>query len=144
MSIHNRTWLTSGSLFVAVALIALLGVNSVYHTAAAKTATRTTTVQRGTVQATVSATGNVQSATSLNVSFATGGTVSEIDVQPGQQVAPGQTLGKLDDTQARTSLLSAEASLTAAQASLANAEAAGLTSADQAQNGAALAAAQQQ
>ena len=67
MSSRNRTWLTSGSLFVAVALIALLGVNSVYHTASAKTATRTTTVPLGTVQAPVSATGNVQSATSLNV-----------------------------------------------------------------------------
>jgi RND family efflux transporter MFP subunit len=55
------------------------------------------TVRQGNLALTVSGTGPV-SANLYNLSFATSGTVSEIDVAVGQTVKAGQTLAKLDAT----------------------------------------------
>ncbi|MGZ4351900.1 MAG: HlyD family efflux transporter periplasmic adaptor subunit [Gaiellaceae bacterium] len=85
---------------------------------AASTVTRTSTVTRGVVLSTVSATGNLQSARQLSVGFETGGTVSSISVKAGQHVAAGQVLGRLDDGDARTAVAQAQASLATAQAQL--------------------------
>src|ERR1700730_6891118 len=120
MSPRIRTLVPTGGLVVAVIGVALLAVNSIYSTASAKSAVRTATVQRGTVQSTVTATGNVAAATTLSLNFQTGGVLTAIDVKPGGQVAPGQELARIDDTQAQASLASAQAALTSAQANLVN------------------------
>src|ERR1700730_9511042 len=122
MSPRIRTLVPTGGLVVAVIGVALLALNSIYSTASAKSVVRTATVQRGTVQSTVSATGNVAAATTLSLNFQSGGVLTSVDVKPGDQVAPGQPLAKIDDTQAQASLASAQASLNAAQANLAGAQ----------------------
>ncbi|WP_246178309.1 efflux RND transporter periplasmic adaptor subunit [Actinomadura decatromicini] len=76
--------------------------------------TRTGTVSRGTLLATVSASGSVTGAKTADLSFGTSGTVESIDVKAGETVSKGQVLATLDDTAARDSVRSAKASLDAA------------------------------
>jgi multidrug efflux pump subunit AcrA (membrane-fusion protein) len=80
--------------------------------------TRTTTVQRGVVQSTVSGSGNIQAAGQLNLGFKTGGTVTHIYVKQGQHVNEGQLLATLDPQSAEVTLEQAKASLQSADASL--------------------------
>jgi multidrug efflux pump subunit AcrA (membrane-fusion protein) len=143
MSNRTRTVGMTGGLAVGVVAVGLLALNSIYTTASAKSVVRTATVQRGTVQSTVTATGNVAAATTLALNFQSSGVLTSVDVKPGDQVAPGQQLAKIDDAQAQASLASAQAALTAAQANLANVQQP-VTAAIAAQNQASLVSSNQQ
>ena len=93
---------------------ALLGSSS-----SGKSATgRTVAVQRGDVTAAVSASGNVTLPTQQDLAFTASGTVTEVDVKPGDVVKAGQVLAKIDTTDADQQLASAQAQLTTAQAQL--------------------------
>jgi len=88
-------------------------------TATTTTTTPTVKASRGTLTATVSASGNLSAKTSVGSSFTgSGGTVTAILVKVGDTVAAGQALAKVDDTSAKLSLTSAKASLQQAQAGL--------------------------
>ncbi|WP_433532394.1 efflux RND transporter periplasmic adaptor subunit [Micromonospora sp. CA-263727] len=89
------------------------------------TATRTVEVAQGTVTATVSSSGTVQSASTANAEFATSGTVTEIRVKVGDLVKKGQVLAVVDDAAAKRARTAAKANLTAAEAALDRAEEAG-------------------
>lgn len=80
--------------------------------------TRTALVSRGTVTATVTADGSVQSATTASASFATTGTVTDIRVKVGQQVKMGQLLATVDPAAAERALKVARANLDAAEDAL--------------------------
>ena len=84
--------------------------------ATAKAVTATATVSKGSVLSSVSATGNASAATQLSLSFQTSGTVTEIDVAPGQVVTAGQVLAKITNASQQDALTSAKASLASAQA----------------------------
>ncbi len=105
---------------LACALIAaaVLAVTSIGTSGSATPTIRTASVQRGVVQSSVQSTGNVVPAGSYAASFSTSGTVTEIDVSIGQWVTKGQTLAKLDPTQAQAQVAAAQASLSAAQSNL--------------------------
>ncbi|MDQ1392885.1 MAG: HlyD family secretion protein, partial [Acidimicrobiaceae bacterium] len=143
MSSRTRTVTISAALAVVIFVVAWLAVHTIYGSASAKSVTRTATVQVGTVQATVTATGNVAPSAALAVNFQASGMVTEVDVKAGDQVKAGQVLAKVDDTQTQAALTSASAALTSAQANLANVQQP-LTPALAAQNAVALATAQQQ
>jgi HlyD family secretion protein len=81
-------------------------------------ALRTVTVQRGLVQQTASAPGNVTAPTDIALNFQNAGTVLAVMVQPGQTVSAGQVLAKEDPTTAQNNLAEAQANLTAANARL--------------------------
>ncbi len=133
-----------GVLAVAVAAVAAFGLDSIYgSTSSASSSARTVTVSRGTVESSVSASGNVSAATAQSVNFGTGGTVTAVDVTVGQQVTAGQVLGTLDPTDAQATLTSAQAALSAAQYNLSTAEQGG-TSAQLKQDQASMATAQNQ
>jgi macrolide-specific efflux system membrane fusion protein len=89
----------------------------------AAAAVRTARVQRGTVVSTVSASGTVSGAETLDLSFGTAGQVSAVYVSPGQVVSAGQALAQLDPATAQANLGTAQANLAAAQANLAAAQA---------------------
>jgi HlyD family secretion protein len=126
--IQRKAIVWYGTLVVAVAAIAAFGLESIYGTSSASPGTaREVTVERGTVQSSVSASGNVSAATSDNVDFATSGTLTAVDVTAGQAVTAGQVLGTLDPTDAQAALTSAQASLSAAQYTLTTAEQGGTT-----------------
>ncbi|MFI9639079.1 efflux RND transporter periplasmic adaptor subunit [Micromonospora sp. NPDC051925] len=92
---------------------------------ATPTGTRTVSVSRGTVTATVTADGSVRSASTATASFATAGTVTAIAVQVGDRVKKGQLLATVDPADAQRDLDVAKADLTAAQDALDRAEEAG-------------------
>lgn len=121
--VARKTLLWYGALVIAVAAVAAFGLESVYGTSSASPSTaRTVTVERGTVESSVSASGNVSAATSDAVDFQTSGTLTAVDVTVGQTVTAGQVLGTLDATDAQAALASAQATLSAAEYTLSSAE----------------------
>ena len=61
----------------------------------------TVTVDRGTVALAVSASGSIAPGGRQSLGFADGGTVTQVLVNVGDQVQPGQLLARIDDTVAR-------------------------------------------
>ncbi|GAA4608510.1 hypothetical protein GCM10023195_33430 [Actinoallomurus liliacearum] len=114
--LRRRGVLINGAL--AVLLVGGAGVAyfSLSDDAGASSPGRTVQVSRGTVVASVSASGAVASARSQDLSFATSGTVDKINVQVGDKVKKGQVLATVDDANARDSLEAARAALNAAEA----------------------------
>ncbi|MFV2104691.1 efflux RND transporter periplasmic adaptor subunit [Micromonospora sp. LOL_024] len=90
--------------------------------AAVNASTRSVPVQQGTVTATVTADGSLESANSASASFVTGGTVTTVSVRVGDKVKKGQALAKVDPAPAQRILAAAEADLDAAQDALKRAE----------------------
>jgi RND family efflux transporter MFP subunit len=74
------------------------------------------TVQTGTIDASISATGSVEPKAEAELRFAIDGTVTEILVQPGQQVEVGQPLARIDDADLKVQIEQAQADLRQAQA----------------------------
>lgn len=107
-------------LCVAAIVLAILAVGPSSQSSGQRT--RTATAKRGVVQSTVSGSGNVRSATELDLGFKTSGTVTHIYVKQGQQVTKGQLLATLDPQSAEVTLGQAKASLQSAEASLAQLE----------------------
>src|ERR1700751_2545773 len=104
-----------GALGLIAAAAALFAANSVYgflgSPASGAAVQRTATVARGTVQSSVTASGNVSVATSASVNFTSSGTLTEVDVATGDKVKAGQVLAKIDPVPAETALQSAQANL---------------------------------
>ncbi|MFG1695479.1 efflux RND transporter periplasmic adaptor subunit [Nonomuraea sp. NPDC049309] len=110
VSIRRRALLTNGVLTVLL----LGGAGLVYaqlgtDRAEGETTVRTVTASRGSVTTSVSASGAVESARSRALSFGTSGIVEKIYVKPGDKVAKGDILARLDDTAAQESLAAAKA-----------------------------------
>ncbi|MBB5826772.1 efflux RND transporter periplasmic adaptor subunit [Micromonospora carbonacea] len=87
--------------------------------------TRTVQVSRGTVTATVTADGSLESAATATATFATAGTVTSVAVTVGQKVRKGQLLAEVDPADARRDLKMAQANLDAAEDALDRARDAG-------------------
>ncbi|MFI7124553.1 efflux RND transporter periplasmic adaptor subunit [Nonomuraea sp. NPDC050153] len=77
--------------------------------AAGQTAVRTVTASRGSVVASVSASGAVESSRSRELSFGTTGTVEKVYVKAGDKVSKGDILARIDDDAAQESLSAAKA-----------------------------------
>ncbi len=86
------------------------------------TVTRTAKAARGVVQSTVSGSGNLAAASQLNLGFKTSGTVTNIYVKQGQQVAEGQLLATLNPESAEVTLEQSRANLQSAIAGLSQEE----------------------
>ena len=115
----RRSVAVNGGLSVALAASGVAGYLCIGSPVAAQAGTsRTATVTRGTVTATVSASGNAASTSTVGLSFGSAGTLTELDVKPGQTVRKGAVLAKIDPAGAQQSLRSAQAQLASAQAQL--------------------------
>ena len=65
---------------------------------------RTVSVQKGSVSETVTATGTVETAGTVELSFSTGGTIDKVNVEVGDKVRAGKVLATLDNSSARQAL----------------------------------------
>ena len=83
---------------------------------ASQSSTRLVTASVGSVQSTVSTTGTLAPATSLDLNFQNAGTLTSVAVKAGDTVAAGQILATIDDAAAKVDLETAQANLMAAQA----------------------------
>jgi macrolide-specific efflux system membrane fusion protein len=101
-----------------VIVVAFAGSMAYVRAAGQSPSYRTALVGYGTVTQTLSMSGNLAPASESNLNFAVAGTVTEVDVQAGQQVAAGEVLAKLDPTSLQASLTDAQANLSSAEARL--------------------------
>jgi multidrug efflux pump subunit AcrA (membrane-fusion protein) len=144
MATGNTRLRAFNTLLAAVLLAGVAGTAlAVGNKASASASPRTILPTTGTVNSTVTSTGNVSAPQNVAVNFKTGGTVTEIDAGVGQHVTQGQVLAKVDPTTAQQSLAVAQLNLTAAQDKLNQMEQV-LTPQQVTQNDAALAQSQQQ
>src|ERR1035437_8031732 len=117
-----------------VALVVAAGGGYMYvHAGSTATQYRTATVALGTIQQTLSLTGNLSPISQSNVNFQVSGSVTAVNVSVGQTVTAGQVLATVDGTTMQSALTQAQASLTAAQAKLSADQSSG-SSATAAQN----------
>lgn len=86
----------------------------------------TTTVERGTLIASVSASGTIEAERRMALTFKTPGRVAEIYVETGDQVSAGDPLVQLDTEELELQVAQAQAGLTIAEAQLAQLEAGAL------------------
>lgn len=116
----NVRWIAVAG--VAVAAIVVSGVAFWGGTSPAPTpsAKKVDRVANGSV----TAKGTVQPVASRSLSFAISGTVSELRVKPGDSVATGQVLARLDTADAQEAVTNAQTALTEATDSLTEAKAA--------------------
>ena len=108
--------------FLALVVVAIAGGTflTVHSSSSSASTTQTlATAKRGVVLESVTSTGNVEAPTDLSLSFQQSGEVTQIYVTVGDHVGAGQVLARVDDTQQKLALESAQASLASAQASLA-------------------------
>jgi len=89
----------------------------------ASSATRTGKVTKGTVMATVSASGSLSSPSDVGVEFSAAGKVTSVAVKVGDTVKAGQVLARVDTTSAQAAVDTARAGVDVAEANLAKAEA---------------------
>ena len=117
--VGRRRWLRW--LILPVALLAVAGaaiwVTNPFGTTAAPLVTAQATT--GTVVSSVSVSGSVASSTVDELNFGTSGTVTAINVAPGDKVTAGQVLATIDDSTQLVQLATAKANLESAQAKLA-------------------------
>jgi HlyD family secretion protein len=111
-------------IIIPLALLAICAVAGIYirnrMTAASQAAAgagwQTEAARSGPIDASISATGSVEPQAQAELRFAVDGAVTEILVQPGDQVATGQPLARVDSADLQLALDQAQASLKQAQA----------------------------
>src|SRR5262245_1305530 len=89
-------WLAGGGALVVIMIIAAVLLNSMGTRATTTPSTSTTTVTRGTIIASVSGSGTVAAAQTLDLAFQSAGTVTQVLVKEGERVAAGQALATID------------------------------------------------
>ena len=144
-SISRRSAGLYAVLVAGIAVAAWFSYDTIYGStsASASGVARTVTVTRGTVQSSVSASGNISAGQTASPSFGTSGTLTSLTVAVGSRVTKGQILGRISATDAKATLASAQASLANDETTLSNALAGGTTS-QRAQNSASLSSARLQ
>src|SRR5450759_2198725 len=105
---------------IAIGLLLILTIVGVlvYRIAFAKDTTtyRFTTVQRGNLQSTVSATGTLNAVTTVSVGTQVSGQVSQLFADFNDHVKKGQLLARIDPTLAQQAVADAQANVQKAQA----------------------------
>ncbi len=110
--------LTGGVLVLALATLGTVLATSGGTAKTKSAASTTSTVRRGTVAVTSSAAGTVQASATRGLSFSMAGTVTEVDVKAGDTVTAGQTLAKIDSTDAQSAVDTAQTQVNSAQDAL--------------------------
>ncbi len=116
MKLDKRAYLiVAGAAILIVVLFAAFAISRGLQANSAKVL-ETGTVHRGTLLATVSATGAISPLRQAELAFAATGSITKLDVKQGDPVKAGQVLASLDTRALEYQLAQAEASLAAAQA----------------------------
>jgi HlyD family secretion protein len=113
------------TIIVLLAAVALVFVGSRFvggNQANAAEGIQTVAVKRGTLRASVDATGSVAPETRLELSFKSAGRVAEIMVEEGDQVEAGEVLARLETADLEQALIQAQAGLAISEAQLAQTE----------------------
>jgi multidrug efflux pump subunit AcrA (membrane-fusion protein) len=110
------------TLALVVAVVAAFAFYSIYHTSSSGgTVARTVKVTKGTVQASVSASGNLSTVKTAQENFVSGGTLATLNAKVGEKVKAGQVLATIDSTSQNSALQQAATTLNVAKMNDANA-----------------------
>jgi HlyD family secretion protein len=110
-------WIALGAAVIIIGIVAAVLLSGVGRARGAA-AVATTAVARGAIVASIDGSGTIAAARTLDVPFATSGTVSEVLVQEGDVVRAGQVLARIDARDLQAQVDSAQAGLASAQAQL--------------------------
>ncbi len=116
-----KRWITIVGALLILGVIGFLAWSQIGSARAARVGyspDELATVQRGTLIATVSATGAIQPMQSSDLAFMTSGNLAQKLVNQGATVKAGQVIAKLDTKELDLQLAQAEANLTLAQSKL--------------------------
>jgi len=114
-----------GGIVVLVLVLVVAGamaLRAVNQPSTAEDTPLVTTVTRGSIEETVSATGNVSAERQVALPFGSSGEIAEVLVTEGQAVKAGDLLAQLDTTSLEWQIARAQASLDTARARLAQAQ----------------------
>ena len=125
----TRKRIAYSTLGLAVVVVATFAFSSIYHKTSSSSAgiARTVKVTRGTVQSSVSASGNLSAVATANENFVTGGTLTTVHASVGEKVSAGQVLATIDSLQQNATLQAAQSSLAVAKLTLTSAQKTGAT-----------------
>ena len=115
-NIKKRTWIILG--VVVVLVVGFLLIRQARRSASSAASLQTATIARGSLTATVGATGTVRARQTAMLSWQTTGTIGSVNVQPGDPVTAGQVLANLDKTSLPQNVIMATADLVSAQQAL--------------------------
>ena len=115
---RSHRWLRWLMVPVIAAMIAGAAIWVANPFGATATALVTAQATTGTVVSSVSISGSVASSAVTELDFGTSGTVTAVNVAPGDKVAVGEVLATIDDSAQQVQLATANANLVAAQARL--------------------------
>ena len=138
----RRHWVLSA--VVVFVLVVGVGAWLTFRPAAAATTTFTSTVTSGTFASTVSASGTITPARSQQLTFPSGGTVTQVKVAVGDRVSRGEVLARMDASALAAQLDAAVATLDSAQTQLTDDVAAGASASQLAADHASVASATSQ
>ena len=124
MKISRRTIVNSSLAVVAIG--ALVGgyfyIADPFSSATASTATQlTSTVQKGSVSSSITASGSIAPLSEVDANFAVSGTIATVGTSVGATVTAGQEIGTLDTTDLSAALTKAKTAYSNAKTTLANA-----------------------
>src|SRR5438552_6290944 len=112
-----RKWVVIGVLVLVAIPVALVG-QRLFTGSPAKAAAQTGQVTRGDIQAQVLSSAALQPAAELTLTFGSAGTLTVLNVKPGDRVEKGQVLASLDPSDLNLAVVQAQANLSSAQAKL--------------------------
>ena len=121
----NKVLKIGGIVILVLVLVVAgaLALRAINQPAAAEEGTaQMTTVTVGSIEETVSATGNVGAERQVALPFGSSGEIADVLVKEGQTVEPGDLLARLDTASLEWQITRAQASLDTAQARLAQAQ----------------------
>ncbi|MBF6613831.1 MAG: efflux RND transporter periplasmic adaptor subunit [Chloroflexi bacterium] len=118
-----------GSALLLAVVIALFVKQRVFAGTNAAATVQTVPVSRGNIQSTVLSSAALQPAADLNLTFGSAGTLTTLNVKPGDKVTKGQALAALDPGELNLAVVQAQATLDSARAKLDSVKA-GATSSD--------------
>ena len=114
-----KRWMIVLGIVLVVAVIVAAGYigfqSSQPPSNAATVAPLTVAVDRGDVQQTIDAPGQLASTREVMLSSSVGGRLTQIDAHPGETVYAGEALAQIDDMDLKSALLKAQADLASAQ-----------------------------
>jgi HlyD family secretion protein len=114
---NRGRWIWAGLALIVLAIAAALLLTRTSSSSSTPTIS-TTTVTPGNIVATVDGSGTIAAAQSLDLTFQTSGTVTQVLVKEGDSVQAGQVLAQLDDRDLQVQLASAQAALDSAKTKL--------------------------
>ena len=114
-----RTWIFIVIGIIVLAVIAVFFINK-RNSSTATTQYQTSIAKKGTLTATIGATGTVRSNQTAVLTWLTTGTIGTVNVMPGDQIKAGDVLATLEKTSLPQNVILAQADLVTAQQNLDN------------------------